>query len=111
MESPPRQPRTLTTEMTFSGAVPQHTPLQKLVAGFGEIAPLPIPYARMPRRLGAYAQEFPRWSDVANQTPQALLSWPKVGDAAVRALVQAAPTLTNVTVPSAQRDPMANRNR
>jgi hypothetical protein len=63
--------------------------LRELAVGFGEIAALPIPYARLPRRLGAYAQEFPRWSDVADQTPQALLSWPKVGDAAVRALVQA----------------------
>jgi hypothetical protein len=93
MTSLPRQPRTAhrpndlqwcTAEET------QYTPLGELVAGFGEIAPLQIPYARLPRRLGAYAQEFPRWSDLAGQTPQALLSRPKVGEVAVRALVQAA---------------------
>ena len=76
--------------LSLSAEETQYTPLRELVAGFGEIAALPIPYARLPRRLGAYAQEFPRWSDVAGQTPQALLSLPKVGDGAVRALVQAA---------------------
>lgn len=76
--------------LSLSAEETQHTPLRELVAGFGEIAAVPIPYARLPRRLGAYAQQFPRWSDVADQTPQALLSLPKVGDGAVRALVQAA---------------------
>jgi hypothetical protein len=93
MKSPPRQPRTAHHQddlVWCSAEEAQHTPLRELVAGFGEIAALPIPYARLPRRLGTYAQEFPRWSDVAAQTPQALLSRPKVGDAAVRALVQAA---------------------
>ena len=76
--------------LSLSAEETQQTPLRELVAGFGEIAALPIPYARLPRRLGAYAQEFPRWSDAAGQTPQALRSLPKVGDGAVRALVQAA---------------------
>jgi hypothetical protein len=76
--------------LSLSAEDMQHTSLRELVAGFDEIAAVRIPYARLPRRLGAYAQEFPRWSDVADQTPQALLSLPKVGDGAVRALVQAA---------------------
>ena len=66
------------------------TPLRHLIAGMDEIGSLMIPYARLPRRLGAYAQEFPKWSDIAGQSPHALLSRPKVGVAAVRALVQAA---------------------
>ena len=66
------------------------TPLRHLIAGMDEIGSLMIPYARLPRRLGAYAQEFPQWSDIAGQSPHALLSRPKVGVAAVRALVQAA---------------------
>ena len=66
------------------------TPLRDLVEGMDEIGSLMIPYARLPRRLGAYAQEFPQWSDIAGQSPHALLSRPKVGVAAVRALVQAA---------------------
>ena len=66
------------------------TPLRDLVEGMDEIGSLMIPYARLPRRLGAYAQEFPQWSDIAGQSPHALLSRPKVGVAAVRALVRAA---------------------
>ncbi|HEX7826533.1 MAG TPA: hypothetical protein VF477_16645, partial [Mycobacterium sp.] len=66
------------------------TPLRDLVAGFDSIAALTIPYARLPRRLGGYAQEFPRWSDIADQTPQALLQRPKLGPLAVQALVEGA---------------------
>ncbi|WP_232076852.1 winged helix-turn-helix domain-containing protein [Mycobacterium gallinarum] len=66
------------------------TRLRDLVAGFDSIGSFTIPYARLPRRLGAYAEDFPRWADVADQTPQALLSRPKLGAAAVRALIEAA---------------------
>lgn len=66
------------------------TRLCDLVAGFDSIGPFTIPYARLPRRLGTYAEEFSRWADVADQTPQALLSRPKLGAAAVAALIDAA---------------------
>jgi hypothetical protein len=66
------------------------TRLRDLVAGLDSIGPFSIPYARLPRRLGAYAEEFPRWADLAGQTPQALLSRPKLGASAVRALIEAA---------------------
>lgn len=46
------------------------TRLGDLVADFATISSLTIPYARLPRRLGAYAEEFPRWADVADQTPR-----------------------------------------
>ena len=58
--------------------------LRDLVAGLDSIGAFTIPYARLPRRLGAYAEEFPRWADVADQTPQALLLRPKLGASAVR---------------------------
>lgn len=60
-----------------------------LIAGLDSIGAFAIPYARLPRRLGAYAAEFPRWSDIASHTPQALLTRPKLGAAAVRALILA----------------------
>ncbi|MBU8834206.1 hypothetical protein [Mycolicibacterium goodii] len=66
------------------------TRLRDLVPGFGSISSFAIPYTRLPRRLGAYANDFPRWADVADQTPQALLLRPKLGAAAVRALIEAA---------------------
>lgn len=67
-----------------------HTRLRDLVPGFGSICSFTIPYARLPRRLSAYAKEFPRWADVADQTPHSLLLRPKLGAAAVRALIEAA---------------------
>ena len=66
------------------------TRVRDLVAGFDSIGPFAIPYARLPRRLGAYAEQFPRWADVAGETPQKLLSRPKLGAAAVAALLRAA---------------------
>jgi hypothetical protein len=36
--------------LSLSAEETQDTPLRELVAGFGEIAALPIPYARLPRR-------------------------------------------------------------
>lgn len=69
----------------------EHTQLSELVAGLDEVSSLPIPYGRLPRRAyNVYAQEFPRWSDIAGQTPHTLLSRPKAGVATVRALVAAA---------------------
>jgi hypothetical protein len=64
--------------------------VRDLVAGFDTIGSFSIPYARLPRRLGTYAEEFPRWADVGDQTPEALLLRPKLGEAAVRALIEAA---------------------
>ena len=53
------------------------TPLRGLVEGMDAIGSLLIPYGRLPRRAhSAYAQQS-RWSDIAGQTPQALLSRPK----------------------------------
>lgn len=66
------------------------TRLRDLVAGFDTIEPFAIPYARLPRRLGTYAEEFPRWADVADQTPESLMLRPRVAEAAVRALIEAA---------------------
>lgn len=66
------------------------TRLRDLVAGFDSIGAFTIPYARLPRRLGAYAEEYPRWADLADLTPQALLLRPKLGASAVRALIEAA---------------------
>lgn len=64
--------------------------LRDLVAGLDSIGAFTIPYARLPRRLATYADEFPRWADVADQTPQALLLRPKLGASAVEALIEAA---------------------
>ena len=61
--------------------------LRDLVPGLDTIGSLAVPYARLPRRLGAYAEEFPRWADFAGETPQALLVRPKLGASAVRALI------------------------
>ncbi len=66
-----------------------NTALGTLIAGLDNIRSLAIPYARLPRRLGIYAQELPRWADVAGQTPRSLLQRPKLGEAAVRALIEA----------------------
>jgi hypothetical protein len=35
--------------------------LRDLVAGLDSIGAFTIPYARLPRRLATYADEFPRW--------------------------------------------------
>ncbi|MBX7451903.1 hypothetical protein GR927_28265 [Mycolicibacterium sp. 3033] len=67
-----------------------HVRLRDLVPGFDDIGEWLIPYARLPRRLSDYANEFVRWADIADQTPHALLQRPRVGVAAVDALVQAA---------------------
>jgi hypothetical protein len=54
--------------------------LRDLLPGLDSIGSFAIPFARLPRRLGAYAEEFPRWADVASQTPQALLGgWCRTG--------------------------------
>ncbi len=64
--------------------------LEDLVAGLDGVGSLVIPYARLPRRPSTYAEEFPRWADVAGQTPQDLLARPKLGAVAVGALIGAA---------------------
>lgn len=66
------------------------TRLRDLVPGLDTIGSFTIPYTRLPRRLGSYAEEFPRWADVAGQTPESLMRRPKLGEAAVRALIEAA---------------------
>lgn len=67
-----------------------HVRFRDLVPGLDDIGDWLIPYARLPRRLSDYANEFVRWADIAEQTPHALLQRPRVGVAAVQALVQAA---------------------
>lgn len=64
--------------------------LRDLIPGLDDIGDWLIPYARLPRRLSDYAGEFVQWADIADQTPHALLQRPRVGVAAVDALVQAA---------------------
>ena len=71
--------------------------LRDLVPGLDTIGSFAVPYARLPRRLGAYAEEFPRWADFAGQTPQALLLRPKLGDSAVRALIGTAREVVRVS--------------
>ena len=62
----------------------------ELIPGFDSIGSFAVPYARLPPRLSAYAHEFPKWADLGDQTPGALLSRPKLGASAVLALIQAA---------------------
>ena len=66
------------------------TPLRDLVEGLEEIASQRIPYARLPRRLSVQSDVFVRWSDIASETPRSLLARPRVGQTAVRAVVEAA---------------------
>lgn len=85
-------------------------PLADLIAGLDTIDAFAIPYARLPRRLGTYAAKFPRWGDVARLTPQALLTLPKLGAAAVRALILAGREAVRVhreTVAAGRVGPMA----
>jgi hypothetical protein len=63
--------------------------LRDLVGGLDGIGSFAIPYARLPRRLGVYAADFPRWADVAGLTPRELLARPKLGATAVQALIEA----------------------
>ncbi|MGJ6127290.1 hypothetical protein QN239_32445 [Mycolicibacterium sp. Y3] len=60
------------------------------VAEFNSVAALQIPYARLPRRWSPYAEEFPRWSDIADQTIESLLGRPKLGETAIGALIDIA---------------------
>lgn len=64
-------------------------PLRDLIAGLDSVGSFAVPYARLPRKCGAYASEFPHWADLADQTPQALLARPTLGYAAVQALIEA----------------------
>jgi hypothetical protein len=63
--------------------------LSDLIVGLDTIESFAIPYARLPRKLSTYAADFPTWADVAEQTPHALLTRPKLGVAAVRAIILA----------------------
>ena len=63
--------------------------LRDLIAGLDSIGSVAVPYARLPRKCGAYAPEFPCWQDLADHTPHTLLARPKLGVAAVRALIEA----------------------
>jgi hypothetical protein len=67
------------------------TPIRELIPDLHEIAELSIPYARLPRRAhNAYAADFTRWSDIAGQTIDSLLSRPWIGERTARALLAAA---------------------
>lgn len=65
-----------------------------------------IPYARLPRKLSRYADRFPRWNDVADQTLQSLALLPKLGEAAVSALIDSAAEAVRVTHEVKTRAPM-----
>ncbi len=82
------------------------TPLSELVPGFDTIADLDVPYARLPRRLGLYAERFGRWSDLAGESPTSLLELPKVAHAAVRALLEAAHDLARITEKVTHAEPV-----
>jgi hypothetical protein len=63
----------------------------ELIDGLDEVATLPIPYGRLPRRAyNNYSAQFTCWSDLAGHTVSSLLSRPKAGEATVRALLAAA---------------------
>lgn len=72
-------------------------PLRDLVAGLDDVGELSIPYSRLPRRWSIYSEDWPRWTDVADQTPEALLLRPKLGVAAVGALIRAAQDAVRVS--------------
>lgn len=73
------------------------TALCDLIENMDSIAHFPIPYTRLPRRLGRYADRFPQWSDVARQTPESLLELPKLGVTAVETLIDTAGEAVRVT--------------
>lgn len=57
------------------------TPLRVLIPELDTVGDYPLPYARLPRRLSLYAEQFRRWSDIAAESPRTLLSRPKIGAA------------------------------
>lgn len=73
------------------------TALCDLIEDMDSIAQFAIPYSRLPRKLGRYADRFPRWADVARQTPESLLELPKLGVTAVEALIDTAGEAVRVT--------------
>ena len=73
------------------------TALCDLIEDMDTIGPFAIPYTRLPRRLSLYADRFPRWADVARQTPESLLQLSKLGVTAVEALIDAAGEPVRVT--------------
>jgi hypothetical protein len=73
------------------------TALCDLIENMDTISPFAIPYTRLPRKLSRYAERFPRWTDVARQTPESLLALPKLGVTAVEALIDAAGEAVRVT--------------
>lgn len=73
------------------------TPLCDLIENMDTIGPFAIPYTRLPRKLSLYAGRFPRWTDLARQTPESLLELPKLGVTAVEALIDAAGEAVRVT--------------
>lgn len=67
------------------------TLIGELVEGLDEIAALPIPYARLPKRAEVgWAPALRTWADVAGQTVTSLLARPKAGEALLRDLLVAA---------------------
>lgn len=67
------------------------TLIGELIEGLDEIAALPIPYARLPKRAQVgWAPVLRTWADVAAETSGSLLARPKAGEALLRALLAAA---------------------
>lgn len=83
-----------------------HAALRDLVPDMDTVSSYVIPYARLPRRLSRYAQRYPRWGDVAGQTPAALLQLPKLGEASVEALIAAAADAVRITREVQQAGPV-----
>jgi hypothetical protein len=73
------------------------TALCDLIKDMDTIASFAVPYARLPKKLSRYADRFPRWTDLARQTPESLLALPKLGVTAVEALIDAAGEAVRVT--------------
>lgn len=73
------------------------TALCDLIEDMDSIAQFAIPYTRLPRKLGRYADRFPRWADVARQTPESLLALPKLGVTAVEILIDTAGEAVRIT--------------
>lgn len=73
------------------------TALYDLLENMDSIGPYAVPYTRLPKKFSLYADRFPRWADLARQTPESLLALPKLGVTAVEALIDVAGETVRVT--------------
>ena len=82
------------------------TAVRDLVKNMDTIASFTIPFARLPRRFSRYADQFAQWGDVADQTPRSLLQLPRLGEAAVAAVIEGAAEAVRTTHEVKTRGPM-----